>query len=132
MNKNSTNFNAWANNTLKTRKDVAQAFEQQGEPLIPAFAEDAARVCLADTSALFSMESAELEGFARPLWGIVPFVYGGGEFKHWEVFRRGYPTEQTQVIQSFGKMLMISISIWLNWLPLVLHYALFPSIFGIL
>lgn len=89
MNRNSTNFNAWANNPLKTRKDVVQALEQQVEPLIPAFTEDAARVSLADTSALFSMESAELEGFARPLWGIVPFVYGGGDFKHWEIFRRG-------------------------------------------
>lgn len=82
MNRNSNNFNAWATNPLKTREDVVQALEQQIEPLIPAFTDDGARVSLADTSAIFSMEWAQLEGFARPLWGIVPFVYGGGEFKH--------------------------------------------------
>lgn len=66
-----------------------QARERQVEPLIPAFTDDATRVSLADTSALFSMESVGLEGFARPLSSIVPFVYGGGEFKDWEVFRKG-------------------------------------------
>ncbi|CUM49806.1 unnamed protein product [Debaryomyces tyrocola] len=76
MNRNSNNFNAWATNPLKTRKDVAQALEQQIEPLIPAFTEGGARFSLADTSAVSDMEPAELEGFARPLWGIVPFVYG--------------------------------------------------------
>lgn len=35
------------------------------------------------------MEPAELKGFTRPSWGIVLFVYGGGEFKHWDLFRRG-------------------------------------------
>jgi hypothetical protein len=27
---------------------------------------------------------AELEGYARPLWGIVPLVAGGGRFPHWD------------------------------------------------
>jgi hypothetical protein len=89
MNKNLSNFNAWANNPLKTRDDIVQALHQQLDPLIPAFSEDGGAVCLADSGAIFTMEAAELEGYARPLWGIVPYVFGGGEFKHWELFRKG-------------------------------------------
>lgn len=89
MNRQSSYFNAWSTNPLESRKDVIEALHQQLEPLIPAFTDDGARVSLADTSAVFSMEAAELEGFARPLWGIVPFVYGGGKFKHWDLFRTG-------------------------------------------
>ncbi|CAG86636.2 DEHA2D00968p [Debaryomyces hansenii CBS767] len=89
MNRQSPHFNAWSTNPLESRKDVIEALHQQLEPLIPAFTDDGARVSLADTSAVFSMEAAELEGFARPLWGIVPFVYGGGEFRHWDLFRTG-------------------------------------------
>ncbi len=31
----------------------------------------------------------ELEGFARPLWGLVPLVVGGGSFEDWALYRRG-------------------------------------------
>lgn len=89
MNRQLTHFNAWSSNPLESRNDVVEALHQQLEPLIPAFTDDGARVSLADTSAAFGMEAAELEGFARPLWGIVPFVYGGGDFKHWNLFRKG-------------------------------------------
>lgn len=90
MNRDATDFNAWASNPLQTRKDVAVALEQQVEPLIPAYTESGSRVSLAATGAIFNMEAAELEGFARPLWGIVPYVYGGGDFKHWDLYRKGF------------------------------------------
>ena len=32
----------------------------------------------------FEERVAELEGFARPLYGIVPLTLGGFEFAHWE------------------------------------------------
>lgn len=89
MNREATYFNAWSTNPLETRNDVVEALQQQLEPLMPAFTKDNARVSLADSGAVFNMEAAELEGFARPLWGIVPFVYGGGDFKHWNVYRNG-------------------------------------------
>lgn len=31
----------------------------------------------------------ELEGFARPLWGLVPLAAGGGTFDDWALYRRG-------------------------------------------
>ena len=31
----------------------------------------------------------ELEGFARPLWGLVPLAAGGGRFDDWALYRRG-------------------------------------------
>ena len=41
------------------------------------------------TGAHFSETAAELEGFSRPLWGLVPLAAGGGEFDGWELYRHG-------------------------------------------
>lgn len=43
-----------------------------------------ARVRLGSFAAAFEQRVAELEGFARPLWGIVPLTVGGGTFGHWD------------------------------------------------
>lgn len=82
-------FNPFANNRFQTREDFAQSVRQLVEPLIPAFSAGGARVKLSAAGACFPAQAAELEGFARPLWGIVPLVYGGGHFAHWELYRKG-------------------------------------------
>jgi hypothetical protein len=33
--------------------------------------------------------AADLEGYARPLWGLAPLAAGGGDFAHWELWARG-------------------------------------------
>ena len=40
-------------------------------------------------AAHFDRAAADLEGFARPLWGLTPLAAGGGDFDHWELYRRG-------------------------------------------
>src|SRR5690606_765288 len=41
------------------------------------------------TAAHYDTHAAELEAFARPLWGLVPLAAGGGQFSEWELYRRG-------------------------------------------
>ncbi len=76
-------------NPLRSRADLQKALLDLFTPLLPYFSKGGARVRLAATGAIFDHAAADLEGFARPLWGIVPFVAGGGEFPHWDLYRKG-------------------------------------------
>ncbi len=81
--------NPLSGNPLRTRADVQRAAADLFSPLLPYFSSSGARVRLSATSAHFDQAAADLEGFARPLWGIVPLVAGGGQFEHWDLYRRG-------------------------------------------
>jgi len=76
-------------NPLLSRDDLAKAVMDLFNPLLPYFSEGGARVRLSATGAHFDRAAADLEGFARPLWGIVPLAAGGYDFPHWELYRRG-------------------------------------------
>jgi hypothetical protein len=76
-------------NPLKTRADLAKAVNDLFAPLLPYFSEGGARVRLSAAGAIFDHAAADLEGFARPLWGIVPLAAGGCDFAHWDLYRRG-------------------------------------------
>jgi len=89
MNNHIASTNPLSNNPLLTRDDLAKAVMALFEPLLPYFSQSGSRVHLGATGAVFDYPSAELEGFARPLWGIVPLVAGGYEFAHWDLYRRG-------------------------------------------
>ncbi|GLQ54849.1 DUF2264 domain-containing protein [Devosia nitrariae] len=81
--------NPLAGNPLKTRADVEKALLDLFNPLLPFFSEGGARVRLSGTAAHFDRIAADVEGFARPLWGVTPFAAGGGAFDHWELYRQG-------------------------------------------
>lgn len=76
-------------NPLKSRQDVEKALLDFFNPLLPAFSEGGARVSLSATAAHFDHAAADLEGFARPLWGLAPFTAGGGHFAHWPLYAKG-------------------------------------------
>jgi hypothetical protein len=76
-------------NPLKTRADVEKALRDLFDPLLPFFSDGGARVRLDAAAAHFDRAAADLEGFARPLWGLTPLAAGGAEFDHWELYRRG-------------------------------------------
>ncbi len=83
-------YNPMADNPLLTRIDVARATRDLYVPLMPHYSDGCARVRLDMSGALFDRSAADLEGFARPLWGLAPLAAGGGaDFVDWEVFRRG-------------------------------------------
>ena len=76
-------------NPLKTKGDVEQALHALLNPLLPFFSEGRARVRLSGNAAHFDRIAADVEGFARPLWGLTPYAAGGGSFDHWDYFREG-------------------------------------------
>jgi hypothetical protein len=82
-------FNSLANNPFQTRDDVIDAVHTLFNPLLPLFSEGRARVQLDASGSSWDRAACDLEGFARPLFGIVPMVKGGGQFDHWELFRQG-------------------------------------------
>ena len=79
---------AWANpmagNPLLTKADVKRAVVDLVEPVVGHLSAGGARARLGTFGAHFAPRVAELEGYARPLWGIVPLVAGGGRFDHWD------------------------------------------------
>ncbi len=74
---------------LQTRDDVARAVIDLYEPLLPHVSPGGARVRLGSFASVFEQSTAELEGFARPLYGIVPLTVGGYDFAHWDRFGSG-------------------------------------------
>jgi len=81
--------NPLAGNPLRTRADLQQAVRDLVAPLVPHFSPGGARVRLGSFAAGFPQADAELEGFARPLWGLVPLHAGGGAFEHWPLWQAG-------------------------------------------
>ncbi|OAP42575.1 hypothetical protein AU381_15445 [Sinorhizobium glycinis] len=81
--------NPLAANPLETRSDMQHALLDLFDPLLPYFSEGNARVRLDAAAAHFDRAAADLEGFARPLWGLAPFTAGGGEFSHWRRYAEG-------------------------------------------
>jgi hypothetical protein len=86
----SPSYNPMAGNSLVTRSDVARAIRDLYLPLTPYYSEGGARVRLDMAGASFDRSAADLEGFARPLWGLAPLAAGGGaDFVDWQIFRLG-------------------------------------------
>jgi hypothetical protein len=75
--------NPFHGNPFVSRDDAARAVLDLYEPLPAYTSPGGARVRLGSFAAVFQHSTAELEGFARPLYGIVPLTVGGGEFPHW-------------------------------------------------
>ena len=69
---------------LQTRDDLARAVQRLYAPLAPHVSDGGARVRLGSFAAVFEESTAELEGFARPLYGIVPLTVGGYGFDDWD------------------------------------------------
>lgn len=82
-------WNPLAGNPLRTRAEVAEACRALVSPLAAHTSPGGARVTLGSSGAVFSREAEQLEGFARPLWGLASLAAGGGEFDGWRRFHDG-------------------------------------------
>ncbi|GAA4587643.1 DUF2264 domain-containing protein [Planotetraspora phitsanulokensis] len=74
---------------IRDRDDLRRLVRELTEPLVPRFSDGRARLRLGPNTAHHDDAAAELEAFARPLWGLAPLAAGGGEFAHWDLWRRG-------------------------------------------
>ena len=75
--------------SLNTRTDMQHALRALVAPLRQRFSAGGARVMLGATDANYPRSTAEMEGFARPLWGLAPLQAGGGHFDGWDEIRSG-------------------------------------------
>ncbi|HET7535905.1 MAG TPA: DUF2264 domain-containing protein [Candidatus Didemnitutus sp.] len=83
-------MNVFADNPLRTRADLQKLAIDLTTPLVPHFSPSRARVVLGENRAGYGDPACWLEGFARPLWGLVPLAAGGGQFAHWELWQQGF------------------------------------------
>jgi len=114
-----------ADNPLKTRKDLQNACADLITPLLPWYSPGKAMVNPGSTEAHYANRYIGLEGFARAMWGLVPLLAGGGDFKQLDTILEGLkngsdpnhpeywgtPNEQTQVdceMTAFGLALAIA------------------------
>lgn len=72
-------------NPLQSRNDLRMALTQLIHPLKPYYSEGFARLHLGHTSASYADDVAEMEGFSRVLWGLVPLLAGGDHDALWEI-----------------------------------------------
>ncbi|MBY8882067.1 DUF2264 domain-containing protein [Actinacidiphila acidipaludis] len=71
------------------REDLRRQVRDLVEPLVPYAGASGARIRLGVNIAHHDDAAADLEGYARPLWGLAPLGAGGGEFAHWDLWARG-------------------------------------------
>lgn len=79
----------FSGNSLRSRADLQAAVRQIFAPVKMRLQLGAARVKLGYTGAHFPNRAAELEGFTRPLWGLVPLAAGGGDLSDWALYHQG-------------------------------------------
>ncbi|GJN75558.1 hypothetical protein PLICBS_009661 [Purpureocillium lilacinum] len=66
---------------LSGRSSVQELLRTLLDPLTPFFSPRRARVrCPGATAVRFDAAASEVEGFARPLWGLASLLAGGGEY----------------------------------------------------
>lgn len=89
MVKNDENRNLHSRN-LHSRDDFVRLMMEILKPIKPYYSTGCARLKIGSTSAHYEDESAWMEGFSRPLWGLVPFWAGGGSDSEFEeIYKKG-------------------------------------------
>ena len=85
---------------LTSRADFQRACKSLLDPLVPFFSPLSSRVRVGATGTRFDESAAQIEGFARPLWGLAALLAGGGELdaaSYWiEGLRQGTDPESPE------------------------------------
>jgi hypothetical protein len=75
--------------TFKTRSDLQAACRAILDPLLPLFTPGGSRVKVGTSTTRFDEGGAQIEGYARPLWGLASLLGGGCEYPEAERWRQG-------------------------------------------
>jgi hypothetical protein len=76
-------------NPLRSRKDMQDALAQICGPLKKFYSPGCAQLIIGSTGTHYLEGVARMEAFARPLWGLVPLLAGGGESDLLEIYLQG-------------------------------------------
>ncbi|CAG7633936.1 DUF2264 domain-containing protein [Actinacidiphila bryophytorum] len=71
------------------RDEMLAYARELADALTPYAGPGGARIRLGVNIAHHDDTAADLEGYARPLWGLAPLAAGGGDFAHWDLWARG-------------------------------------------
>ncbi len=119
-----------------TKKDYQEALEEMCLPLKKYYSPGKALLMIGQTGTHYGVRTAQLEGFARVLWGLVPLWYGGGAscLDEWitEGIRHGvnpedaeYWGDYTDGEQAYVEMAPLAFALWMTpekvWEPLSLE-----------
>ncbi|KAK4636325.1 hypothetical protein CLAFUW4_00396 [Fulvia fulva] len=74
----------FSQNRFETRDDVIAACSSLLDPLESGFSPECALVRVGSTGT-----RSQIEGFARPLWGLAPLLAGGTDYKNAHLFIKG-------------------------------------------
>ena len=65
---------------IATRGEFQEACVSLLDPLLPYFTPGGTRVRLGYTGTRYDEVGAQIQGFARPLWGLAPLLAGGYDY----------------------------------------------------
>lgn len=75
---------------ITDRASVQELLRTLLDPLEPFFSPQKARVkCPGATAVRFDQTASEVEGFARPIWGLACLLAGGGQYRGTEWWIQG-------------------------------------------
>lgn len=77
------------NNPLKTRKDLQKLTEEMVSCAVNQLSSGKALLNAGETAAKYPHKTAWVEGFLRPLFGLVPFLAGGENTPLWDIYLEG-------------------------------------------
>ncbi|KAK5132111.1 hypothetical protein LTR08_000362 [Meristemomyces frigidus] len=80
---------AFSRNPLKDRDDVVAACASLLDPLEAGFSPERAMVRVGGTGTRFDEIAAQIEGYARPLWGLAPLLAGNSTYANTHLFVQG-------------------------------------------
>ena len=80
---------AFSSSPFRTRADFQQACCSLLNPLIPLFTSGNSRVRIGSSTTRFDEGAAQIEGFARPLWGLSSLLAGGYDYAEAARWREG-------------------------------------------
>lgn len=78
------------NTQFQTKEDYQKAVVELCKPLKKYYSEEKAYLQLGETSAAYDRKTIGIEGFARPLWGLMPLFAGGGVSDLFPIYTEGF------------------------------------------
>lgn len=82
-------LHAFSTNPLRDRDDAVKAATSLLDPLLAGFSEHSSMVKVGSTGTRFDETAAQVEGFARPLWGLAALLAGDNVYAATDKFVEG-------------------------------------------